>query len=186
MAHPHIHDGVGTAPPGQAPDKVDPLQAFRLIDAKLDRDTHREQLTALRRRLAGELLGAAELVEATLAADFELVTHAQGRTTALNRDAVIASARGQGTAVIWVELADLAVEHGVVGGHGVLRTMAGSLLTTAPLAFFTRFDGRLMTSEVLYLDVASETPVPPEAGVPSRERMRDLLGLDHAEGQRWS
>lgn len=35
---------------------------------------------ALRMRLAGELTGAPELVEATLTADFELVTHAQGST----------------------------------------------------------------------------------------------------------
>jgi hypothetical protein len=70
MARPHIHAGVGTAPPGPAPDKVDPLQAFRLIDAKLARETH--------------------------------------------------------------------------------------------------------------------PPVPPGAVVPSRERIRDLLGLDHAEGPRWS
>jgi hypothetical protein len=165
---------------------VDPLQAFRVIDARLGPSAHRERLMTLRKRLAGELLGAPELVDATLAADFELVTHAQGITVVLDRSAVIASARGQGAAVMWLELADLAADHGVVAGHGVLRTLLGSLLTTAPLAFFIRFDGAAMSSEVLYLDAASETAAPPEAGIPSRELLRDLLGPDYAQGQRWS
>lgn len=184
MAHPHSHDGSGTAPPAQPPDEPDLLQAFRLIDARLDTSAYREQLATLRRRLAGELFGAPELVDATLAAGFELVTHMQGWTAVLDRDAVLASARGQGAAVVWVELADLAVDRKVVAGHGVLRTMLGSSLTTAPLAFFIRFDGGLMSSEALYLDVASETATPPDAGIPPRGHLRDLLG--YPEEPRWS
>jgi hypothetical protein len=62
--------------------------------------------------------------------------------------------------------------------------MLGSSLTTAPLAFFIRFDGGLMSSEALYLDVASETATPPDAGIPPRGHLRDLLG--YPEEPRWS
>jgi hypothetical protein len=164
----------------------DPLQAFRLIDERLGAGAeaggggHRERLVALRTRLAGELLGAAELVDATLASGFELVTHIQGWTSVLGRDAVLASARGQGEAMVWVELADLVLDQAVLAGHGELRTLSGPSLTTAPFAFFVRFDGALMSSEVLYLDAASETAVPPGAGIPSRESLRAFLGLGHA------
>jgi hypothetical protein len=78
-----------------APGKPDPLQAFRLIDAELAATAHREQLMALRTRLAGEMIGVPELVEATLAADFTLVTHTQGapRSSAVTRSSRRPAAR---------------------------------------------------------------------------------------------
>jgi hypothetical protein len=66
---------------------------------------------------------------------------AQGWTTTLDRDTAVASARGQGAAMVWVELADLAADHGAIAGHGVLRTLLGSLLTTAPLVFCIAWRG---------------------------------------------
>lgn len=58
MAHLHTHDGGGTAPPAQAPDKPYPLQSFRLIGGRVGASAHRERLMALRRLLEGELLGS--------------------------------------------------------------------------------------------------------------------------------
>jgi hypothetical protein len=66
---------------------------------------------------------------------------AQGWTTTLDRDTVAASARGQGAVMVWVELANLAADHGAIAGHGVLRTLLGSLLTTAPLVFCIAWRG---------------------------------------------
>lgn len=167
--------------------KPDPLQAFRLIDTTLESaalqgtapgaSARRGQLATLRRRVAGELLGAPELVDATLTADFVLVTHVRGHTAVLGRDAVLAAASGQGGAMTWVELADLAVDHGVIAGHGLLRTLGGSSLRTGPFALFIRFDGGLMSSEVLYMDAATQEVLPPDRAVPSRERLRELLDL---------
>ena len=107
---------------------MDPLQAFRLIDSRREQGLRRDQLMTLRRRLAGELLGDHRLVDETLAADFELVTHTEGKTAVLNRAALLTSVRrlGSGSALMWVELADLAVDNDVIAGQGLLRTLAGT------------------------------------------------------------
>jgi hypothetical protein len=154
---------------------LDPLGVFQLIDAKLKTSPHREQLSVLRRRLAGEVAGVPELVDETLAPGFTLVMQAGGARRVLGRDAVIAAARGSAAGLSWAEADDLVVDDGVIAGHGRLCTLAGTSVSSAPFAFFITFDGKLMTSEVLYLEAASQADAPDDA-LPTRERLRELLG----------
>jgi hypothetical protein len=162
------------------PDEHDVLQAFRLIDQRLlDTPGHRG-LRLLRERLAGELIGDADRVGTTLGPAFTLVTHAGASVTRTDRAALVETVhrqgRAKGAAMTWLRLDDLVVEGGAIAGQGVLRTLltaplaqrqgwqdlgpADRCLTTIPLAFFIRFAGDLMTSEVLYLAAdASERTV---------------------------
>ncbi len=156
---------------------MDPLQAFRLIDARLDEGVHQDQLSTLRQRLAGELLGSPALVNETLAAGFELVTHTAGATAGLDRAGLMAAAGRLGSVLMWAELTDLAVDREIVAGQGLLRTLAGTSLTTMTIALFVRYDDDArMTSEVAYMNPQSQATVPAGAGLPSREQLRDLLG----------
>jgi hypothetical protein len=195
---PFADGATGPQAVARAPGEQDLLQAFRVIDDALGASACRGGLLAFRERLAGELLGEAERVATALGPGFELVTHAHGATTVTSRDAVIASIRalGETGAVIWAELDDLAADRGVVAGHGLLRTLTvaadggsegpgRSRLTTVPFAFFIRFDGELMSSEVLYMDAAaSQTIMLRDATMPSRERLRHLV--DRGKGRPWS
>jgi cytochrome P450 family 142 subfamily A polypeptide 1 len=171
-------------------DLPDPLQAFRLIDARRDTCVRRDQLLALRKRLAGELLGEPGLVAATLTADFQLTLHGPDHTMALDRAAIVASAARPGRVLTWLELAELAVDyragdygtrdlgagdHGLIAGHGVMRTAFGTSLTTAPISFFIRLDGALMTAETVFLGVSSETALADGAVLPAREQLRAFL-----------
>ena len=99
---------------------LDPLGVFQLIDAKLKTSPHREQLSVLRRRLAGEVTSVPELVDETLAPGFALVMQAGGARRVLGRDAVIAAARGSAAGLSWAEADDLVVDDGVIAGHGRL------------------------------------------------------------------
>ena len=99
---------------------LDPLGVFQLIDAKLKTSPHREQLSVLRRRLAGEVTGVPELVDETLAPGFALVMQAGGARRVLGRDAVIAAARGSAAGLSWAEADDLVVDDGVIADHGRL------------------------------------------------------------------
>ena len=163
---------------------MDPLQAFRVIDARLDRGLHHDQLTTLRQRLAGELLGSPDLVDETLGPDFELVTHAQGTTAVLDRASAIAATGRLRSVLVWGVIADLVADETAIAGHGLLRTLAGTSLTTMTIAHFARFDGKRMTSEVVYLDAPSRATVADDVGLPPREQLRDLLG--YRRDRQWS
>jgi hypothetical protein len=174
------------------------LQAFRLIDLRIAEGAHRDQLQSLKNRLAGELLGDADLVAETLAPDFELVTHVSGVTAVTGRDAIIAGIQGLGQAnagtLMWIELDALVCDRDAIAGHGALQTLGpdvddahpatsanpqGLRLTTMPLALFLRFDGNLMSSEVIYLDpAATRIEALTHASTPSPERLRDVLALE--------
>jgi hypothetical protein len=172
-----------------APDvdsELDELQAFRLIDSLLAAGPSRPSLHTLRNRLAGELLGDADRVASTLAVDFELRTVTSGSSTTADRQALIESVRrqGEGDAAMWMELEDLVVEETAIAGQGALNMLRpapaevepSAYVTSIPLAFFLRFDGALMTSEVIFM----ESPHP-EATVlrtgprRSREQLRAML-----------
>ena len=172
---------------GDVDPDLDVLQAFRLIDSLLDAGPRRASLLALRDRLAGELLGDGDGVASTLAEDFVLRTVTGGSSTLTDRNALIASIRRQseadGEAMMWMELEDLVVEEAALAGQGTLRmlrsapgTPASAHVTSIPLAFFIRFDGVLMSSEVIFME-----PPGPESTVlrtgprPSNEQLRALL-----------
>jgi hypothetical protein len=88
----------------------------------------------------------------------------------------------------------LVCDRHAIAGHGVLQTLGpdvdaadpttapnpqGLRLTTMPLALFLRFDGNLMTSEVIYLDpAATRSKALTHASTPSPERLRGILGLE--------
>ncbi|MDT3443195.1 MULTISPECIES: hypothetical protein [unclassified Pseudofrankia] len=162
------------------PDEDDVLQAFRLIEQRLVETPEHSGLRLLRERLAGELIGDADRVGTTLGPTFTLVTHAGGSVTRTDRAALVETIHRQGSAkgaaMTWLRLDDLVVERDVIAGQGVLRTLltaalaqrqgwrdigpADLCLTTIPLAFFIRFAGDLMASEVLHLAAdASERTV---------------------------
>lgn len=172
------------------------LQSFGLIDSRRGAGTGRSLLLILRDRLAGELLGDADRVGATLADEFELVTLANGARTVTARDQLVGSIRAQselvGGALMWMDLEDLVVDTSAIAGRGRLRTLLtaagaaarghddigqGNLcVTSLPLAFFLRFDRGLMASEVIYVDPAStEVAVVPGGAMPSVNRLRTLV-----------
>ncbi len=163
---------------------LDPLQAFRLIDARREDSPHRDQLTTLRQRGAGELLSAPDLVDETLGADFELVTHTGGASAVLDRAGAIAATARLGPVLVWGVIADLVADDAGIAMHGLLRTLAGTSLTTMTIAYFARFDGKQMTSEVVYLDAPSQATVADDVGLPPREQLRDLLG--YRRDRQWS
>ncbi len=187
--------------PPQVASEVDVLQAFRFIDALLAAGPRRESLLALRDRLAGELLGDGDRVASTLADEFELTTVAGGSSTTTDRGALIASigrqgdgdgeGDGDGAAMIWMELEDLVVEESAIAGRGMLRMLGStpgeptsgqravdlvsSHLTSIPLAFFLRFDGALMTSEVIFMAGPLPESTVLRKELPSIERLRALF-----------
>jgi hypothetical protein len=135
------------------------LQAFRLIAERVEAGAPSAPLVALSERLAGELLGDAQRVAATLAPDFVLEAHTGGPTTTLAAKDMVAGIGRQGEAgvMLWTELDDLMVEPRVVGGSGLLHTFRpdpGSV-TSFPFAFFIHYADRLMTSEVAFMEVSA-------------------------------
>lgn len=156
------------------------LQAFRLIDERLVQGPSDLTVRSLRRRLLGELLGDADLVSSTLAPDFVLTMHAGDQAATTSASSMIAGIRRQGEAgvSIWMTLDDLVVELDVIAGNGLLHTFSAGAgkLSTLPLAFFIRFAGDRMTSEVAYMHAtAARFSSPPEGAMPSVERLRSLL-----------
>jgi hypothetical protein len=157
------------------------LQAFQVIGERLAGGAPAAPLHTLRERLAGELLGDAPRVAATLAPTFTVVTHT-GRpaSTVSGRDMVEGIKRqGETGVMLWVQLADLVADSNVVAGDGLLHTFRSdaSTVTSFPLAFFIRYAvGGLMASEVAYMDVAATvTTSLPKETAPSIERLRSLL-----------
>jgi hypothetical protein len=154
------------------------LQAFRLIDARIDRSG---SLAVLRERLAGELLGDADRVAATLAPDFELVSHTGGPAATVPASSIIESIRRQGEsgALMWVELDHLLAEADLVAGEGVLRTYRSDegTVTSFPLALFVRVPGDRMAHEVAYMRMdAAETVEVAAGAMPPADRLRSILG----------
>jgi hypothetical protein len=157
------------------------LQAFQVIDGRIEEGARLAPLSSLRERLAGELFGDAERVAATLASDFVLVTHTGGPPTTLaGRDMVAGIGRqGEAGAMLWTELDDLVVEPHVVGGSGLLHTFRPdpASVTSFPFAFFIHFMGGLMTSEVAFMEVSTAVTTPLAAGArPSLEGFESLVG----------
>ncbi len=164
---------------------LDVLQAFRLIDSLLETGPRRASLLALRDRLVGELLSDCDRVASTLAEDFALRTVMGGSSTMTDRNALIASIRRQNEteAMMWMELEDLVVGETALAGQGTLRMRraaseapASAYVTSIPLAFFLRFHGGLMNSEVIFM----ETPGPESTVLrtgpwPSKEELRAQL-----------
>jgi hypothetical protein len=136
-------------------------------------------IEVLRQRLLAELFGDGAGVAATLASGFALVMHAGDASLTLAADAVIGSVDAQAAAevLLWTEFDDLVVDATVVAGSGTLCRMhlAGATLTTTPLAFFLRFDGKLMASEVAFIGGHSETTAIDSDDLPSVERLRSRL-----------
>lgn len=122
------------------------------------------------------------MVAATLSPGFELVSKVGGTTSVTGRDEVLAGLRRQGEAgraIMWIELDDLVVDK-ALAGHGLLRTHkqqadAAPSVTTVPFAFFVRFDGYLMASETLYMDLGA-TQVREAIPLPSRAELLELVG----------
>ena len=166
------------------PTDADVLQAFRLIDALVSEGADPRLLLPLRSRLAGELLGDAERVNATLADDFELITYAAGIKTIAAADMVVAGVRrlaeAAGAALMWVEFEGLVCSGDTLAAHGLLRKMEsapdGVTITVMRLAIFVHFQDELMTREILYLDPASsQTSLLQGARVPDAESLRQSV-----------
>jgi hypothetical protein len=181
---------VNAPTPARAVTSVQPgedevLAAFRLIDDRLARHPGSAALTALRERLAGELVGDGDRVDATLSPGFSLVTHAGGATRTTGREEVIASVRRLGAtpggALMWLSLDGLVVDGDAVAAHGTLLTMSpapdgGLRRTAAPLAFFIRFDGPAMASESLFLDVQASRSTVVTGSLLDPGRCLELVG----------
>jgi hypothetical protein len=155
----------------------------RIVEAfdRLDERRHDGPLIeVLRQRLLAELFGDGAGVAATLAPGFGLVMHAGDASMTLAADAVIGSVDAQAAAevLLWTEFDDLVVDATVVAGSGTLcrAHLAGATLTTTPLAFFLRFNGQLMASEVAFIGGHSETTAIDTSDLPSVERLRSRLG----------
>jgi hypothetical protein len=175
---------------------LDLLQAFRLIDSRLAAATSDRQLLALRDRLAGELLNDGDRVGATLADEFELVTITAGSRTTTKRNTLIESMERKSetgdNALMWMELEDLVVDETAIAGQGTLRMLhpapevtaresdehgeGDASLTSIPLAFFLRFRGNLMSSEVIYMESPSTEVTPLRRGaLPTIEQLHALF-----------
>ena len=91
-------------------------------------------MLALRTRLAGELLGDADLVASTLADGFELTTITGGSSTTTDRDSLIGTIRRQseseGGVLMWMDLEDLVAEEGAIAGQGLLCMLRAAQLRT--------------------------------------------------------
>lgn len=155
----------------------------RIVEAFDSLDERRRDgplIEVLRQRLLAELFGDGAGVAATLAPGFGLVMHAGDASMPLAADAVIGSVDAQAAAevLLWTEFDDLVVDATVVAGTGTLCRvhLAGATLTTTPLAFFLRFDGQLMASEVAFIGGHSETTGIDSDDLPSVERLRSRLG----------
>ncbi len=153
----------------------------RIVGAFDRLDEHRPEplVEILRQRLLAELFGDGAGVAATLAPGFGLVMHAGDASMTLAADAVIGSVDAQAAAdvLLWTELDDLVVNASAVAGSGMLcrAHLTGATLTRTPLAFFLRFDGQLMASEVAFVGGHSETTEFESDDVPSVERLRSRL-----------
>lgn len=143
--------------------------SFEVVDALAGQLLSPARVLAFRRRLLGELVFDGDLVASTLTPGFELVVNAGGARTLTSGAAMVTGLRqgAEQPAAMWLDWDDL-IMNGALAGHGQLVTLLspaaaatrgisglaadGLAVTSCPVAFFVRFDGDLMSSEVLYMD----------------------------------
>ena len=171
------------------------LTSFGVVDDLVRTSPSPARLAGFRRRLVGELVFDADLVASTLTRGFELVSHAGGATTVSAGEAMVAGLQRQGEAggaSMWIDWHDLVMD-GSLAGHGQLVTLLsptsaaargisgvgpdGLVVTSCPIAFFVRFEGELMASEVLYMDPRQTVVTVHEVGtMPTAEQLLALVG----------
>ncbi len=147
-------------------------------------DLFREQpasraLTALRKRLVGELFGDADDVAATLDPAFEVVMHSGETTVTLPGPAIAEGVRAQAAAgvLMWTELDDLVIDAESIAASGATLTLqlTQGTLSTVPVGLFLRFSGGRMISEVVFICGSTETTDVSTEEMPSVDALRAHL-----------
>lgn len=170
-------------------------KSFAVVDGLIEHSSAPARLLGFRSRLLGELVYDADLVASTLNPGFELIVNAGGARAQTSGEAMVAGLRTQGAtqgAAMWLDWDDLVIDD-VLAGHGELLTLLsptaaaargisgvapdGLAVTSVPIAFFVRFDGNLMSSEVLYMDPRqTKTTLLEAQSMPTPEQLLALVG----------